>query len=83
MKIILRNTKLEFQAGTFDVDEFIDSQTTVQNPEFKAVITDAEDKVLWGRYADDTTTDIDLTGLTIDGVSVQKIVNATIAKYNL
>lgn len=83
MKIILRNTRLEFQAGTFDVDEYISSQTTVQSPEFKSVITDAENKILWGRYSDNTTTDIDLSGMTIDGVSVQKIVNAIIVKYNL
>ena len=32
---------------------------------------------------DNTTTDIDLTGYTIDGVSVTKIVNNIIKKYNL
>ena len=83
MKIILRNTKLEFQSGSFDVDEYIDSQTAVENPEFKSVITDADDKILWGRYTDNSTTDIDLTGMTIEGVSVQKIIDAIILKYDL
>ena len=83
MKIILRNTNLVFQSNNFDVDVFIDAQTEVENTEFKSVIIDAEDKILWGRYKDDTTTDIDLTGYTIDGISVTKIVNKIIEKYNL
>ena len=83
MKIILRNTNLVFQSEIFDVDVFIDIQIEVENPEFKSVILDAEDKILWGRYNDNTTTDIDLTGYTIDGVSVTKIVNKIIKKYNL
>jgi hypothetical protein len=83
MKIILRNTNLVFQAGNFDVDLFIDTQVETENPEFKSVILDAEDKILWGRYQDDTTTDIDLTGYFIDGVAVTKIVNKIIEKYNL
>ena len=83
MKIILKNTNLVFQSGNFDVDVFIDTQTEVENPEFKSTILDSEDKILWGRYQDDTTTDIDLTGYTIDGVSVTKIVNKIIEKYNL
>ena len=83
MKIILRNTNLVFQSGNFDVDVFIDVQLEVENPEFKSVILDAEDKILWGRYVDDTTTNIDLTGYTIDGVPVTKIVNKIIEKYNL
>ena len=83
MKIILRNTNLVFQSGNFDVDTFIDVQFDVENPEFKSVILDAEDKILWGRYHNNTTTDIDLTGYTIEGVSVTKIVNKIIEKYNL
>lgn len=83
MKIILRNTNLVFQSGNFDVDVFIDAQVEVENPEFKSVILDAEGKILWGRYQDNTTTDIDLTGYYIDGVSVTKIVNKIIEKYNL
>jgi hypothetical protein len=83
MKIILRNTNLVFQSDNFDVDVFIYTQTEVENPEFKSVILDVEDKILWGRYHDNTTTDYDLTGYTIDGVSVTKIVNKIIEKYNL
>ena len=83
MKIILRNTNLVFQSDNFDVDVFIDTQVEVENPEFKSVITDTEDKIIWGRYVNNTTTDIDLTEYTIDGVSVTKIVNKIIEKYNL
>ena len=83
MKLILRNTNLVFQSDNFDVDVFIDTQTEVENPEFKSVILDSENKILWGRYQDNTITDIDLTGYTIDGVSVTKIVNKIIKKYNL
>ena len=83
MKIILRNTNLVFQSDNFDADVFIDTQVEVENPEFKSVITDAEDKILWGRYIDNTTTDIDLTGYYIDMVSVTKIINNIIKKYNL
>ena len=83
MKLILRNTNLVFQSDNFDADVFIDTQVEVENPEFKSVITDAEDKILWGRYIDNTTTDIDLTGYYIDMVSVTKIINNIIKKYNL
>ena len=83
MKIILRNTNLVFQSGNFDVDVFIDTQVETENSEFKSVILDAEEKILWGRYQDNTTTDIGLTGYTIDGVSVTKIVNKIVEKYNL
>ena len=83
MKIILRNTNLVFQSGNFDVDVFIDIQVETENAEFKSVIMDADNRILWARYQDDTTTDYDLTGYTIDGVPVTKIVNKIIEKYNL
>ena len=83
MKIILRNTNLVFQSDNFDVDVFIDVQLEVESPEFKSVILDSENKILWGRYQDNTTTDINLIGYTIYGVSVTKIVNKIIEKYNL
>lgn len=54
-----------------------------ENPEFKAVIVDNEDKILWGRYEDNSTTDIDLSDDYLDGVSVVRIVNAIINEYNL
>ena len=76
MKIILRNTNLVFQSENFDVDVFIDTQVEVENPEFKSVITDTEDKIIWGRYVNNTTTDIDLTGYFINGdMSIQSITN--------
>ena len=83
MKIILKNTNLVFQSGNFDVDVFIDTQIQVENTEFKSVITDSEDKILWAIYTDDTTTDYDLNGYYIDDVPVTKIVNKIIEKYNL
>ena len=83
MKIILKNTNLVFQSGNFDVDVFIDTQIETENSEFKAVITDYDSRILWGRYQDNTTTDYDLTGYTIDGIPVTKIVNKIIEKYNL
>ena len=83
MKIILRNTNLVFQSENFNVDTFIDVQLEIESPEFKSAILDAEEKILWGRYQDNTTTDIDLTEYTIDGVSVTKIVNKIVEKYNL
>ena len=83
MKIILKNTNLVFQSGNFDVDIFIDEQISFENSEFKAVITDHDSRILWGRYQDNTTTDIDLTGYTIDDIPVTKIVNKIIEKYNL
>lgn len=83
MKIILKNTNLVFQSGNFDVDVFIDTQIETENLEFKSVITDAENKILFGRHHDNTTTDIDLTRYTIDSIPVTKIVNKIIEKYNL
>lgn len=83
MKIILRNTKLEFQVDSFNVDDYIEIQSTLENPEFKSLITDYSNKVLWGRYIDDTVTDIDLTGYTIDGAPLTRIINEIITKYNL
>ena len=83
MKIILKNTNLVFQSGNFDVDVFIDTQIEAENPEFKSLILDSVERILWGRYNDNTTTDYDLTGYNIDGIPVTKIVNKIIEKYNL
>ena len=60
---------------------FVASTETIDNQEFQSVITDSEDKVLYGLRVDGTETDIDLTGLRIvnpetgDEVKVQQIVN--------
>ena len=39
--------------------------SVIDNPEFQSVITDADEKILYGVYTDGTETDIDLTGLRI------------------
>ena len=63
--------KLISYEGDAEFDEYIDatifvgSTETIDNPEFQSVITDAEEKVLYGVYTDGTETDIDLTGLRI------------------
>ena len=67
-------------AGT-DVDIFVETQNEVNNPEFNDVITDINGKILWGRYINGTTTDIDLSGYSIDGVAVSTIINAIIDKF--
>ena len=63
--------KLISYEGDAEFDEYVDatvfvaSTETIENPEFQSVITDAEEKVLYGVYTDGTETDIDLTGLRI------------------
>ena len=48
-----------------DATVFVASTETIDNPEFQSVITDSDDKVLYGLRVDGTETDIDLTGLRI------------------
>ena len=79
--------KLISYEGEAEFDEYIDatvfvaSTETIDNPEFQSVITDSEDKVLYGVYTDGTETDIDLTGLRITNpetgneVKVQQVVD--------
>ena len=63
--------KLISYEGDAEFDEYIDatvfvaSTETIDNPEFQSVITDSEDKVLYGVYTDGTETDIDLTGMKV------------------
>ena len=63
--------KLISYEGDAEFDEYVDatvfvaSTKTIDNPEFQSVITDADEKVLYGVYTDGTETDIDLTGLRI------------------
>ena len=63
--------KLISYEGDAEFDEYVDatvfvaSTETVDNPEFQSVITDSEDKVLYGVYTDGTETDIDLTGMKV------------------
>ena len=79
--------KLISYEGDAEFDEYIDatvfvaSTETIDNPEFQSVITDAEEKILYGVYTDGTETDIDLTGLRITNpetgaeVKVQQVVD--------
>ena len=63
--------KLISYEGDAEFDEYVDatvfvaSTETIDNPEFQSVITDADEKVLYGVYADGTETDIDLTGMKV------------------
>ena len=86
--------KLISYEGDAEFDEYVDatvfvaSTETIDNPEFQSVITDAEEKILYGVYADGTETDIDLTGLRITNpetgaeVKVQLVVNDLKNKVN-
>ena len=63
--------KLISYEGDAEFDEYVDatlfvaSTETIDNPEFQSVITDADEKILYGVYTNGTETDIDLTGLRI------------------
>ena len=86
--------KLISYEGDAEFDEYVDatvfvaSTETIDNPEFQSVITDSEDKVLYGVYTDGTETDIALTGLRITNpetgaeVKVQLVVNDLKNKVN-
>ena len=86
--------KLISYEGDAEFDEYIDatvfvaSTETIDNPEFQSVITDSENKLLYGLRADGTETDIDLTGLRIVNpetgaeVKVQLVVNDLKNKVN-
>ena len=86
--------KLISYEGDAEFDEYVDatvfvaSTETIENPEFQSVITDSEDKLLYGLRVDGTETDIDLTGLRITNpetgaeVKVQLVVNDLKNKVN-
>ena len=63
--------KLISYEGDAEFDEYIDatvfvaSTETIDNSEFQSVITDSENKLLYGLRVDGTEADIDLTGLRI------------------
>ena len=79
--------KLISYEGDAEFDEYVDatvfvaSTETIENPEFQSVITDADEKVLYGVYADGTETDIDLSGMKVvnpetgNEVRLQLVVN--------
>ena len=86
--------KLISYEGDAEFDEYVDatvfvaSTETIENPEFQSVITDSEDKLLYGLRVDGTETDIDLTGLRITNpetgaeVKVQLVVDDLKNKVN-
>ena len=86
--------KLISYEGNAEFDEYVDatvfvaSTETIDNPEFQSVITDSEDKLLYGLRVDGTETDIDLTGLRMTNpetgaeVKVQLVVNDLKDKVN-
>ena len=86
-KLISYEGDAEFEEYV-DATVFVASTETIDNPEFQSVITDAEEKVLYGVYTDGTETDIDLTGLRItdpetgNEVKVQLVVNDLKNKVN-
>ena len=86
--------KLISYEGDAEFDEYVDatvfvgSTETINNPEFQSVITDSENKLLYGLRVDGTETNIDLTGLRITNpetgaeVKVQLVVNDLKNKVN-
>ena len=86
--------KLISYEGDAEFDEYIDASvfvsgtTEIDNPEYQSVISDNEDKVLYGKYVDGTETDIDLTGYTMvdpetgNEVKVQQVVDDLKNKVN-
>ena len=86
--------KLISYEGEAEFDEYVDatvfvgSTETIENPEFQSVITDSEDKLLYGLRVDGTETDINLTGLRITNpdtgneVRLQLVVNDLKNKVN-
>ena len=86
--------KLISYEGDAEFDEYIDatvfvaSTETIENPEFQSVITDADEKVLYGVYTDGTETDIDLSGIKVvnpetgNEVRVQLVINDLKNKVN-
>ena len=48
-----------------DATVFVASTETIDNPEFQSVITDSENKLLYGLRVDGTETNIDLSGMKV------------------
>ena len=86
-KLISYEGDAEFEEYV-DATVFVASTETIENPEFQSVITDSENKLLYGLRVDGTETDIDLTGLRITNpetgneVKVQLVVNDLKNKVN-
>ena len=75
-------------SATTEISANTSQFSVIDNPEFQSVITDSEDKLLYGLRVDGTETDIDLTGLRITNpetgaeVKVQLVVNDLKNKVN-
>ena len=86
-KLISYEGDAEFEEY-IDATVFVASTETIDNPEFQSVITDADEKVLYGLRVDGTETDIDLTGMKVvnpetgNEVKVQLVVNDLKNKVN-
>lgn len=63
-----------FSGDDIDYNKFVARTSEIDNPEFKKVIVDAENRLLWGKHHDGTTTNINLPDVKVDGVSLRKIV---------
>ena len=63
-KLISYEGEAEFDEH-IDATVFVASTETIDNPEFQSVITDADEKILYGLRVDGTETDIDLTGMKV------------------
>ena len=79
-KLISYEGDAEFEEYV-DATVFVASTETVDNPEFQSVITDSEDKLLYGVRVDGTETDIAFTGMKVvnpetgDEVRLQLVVD--------
>lgn len=59
----------------FDYTPFVRSTSAIESPEWKKVIVDNDNKVLWGMFIDDTEYEPNLSGFSIDGIAVSRIIN--------
>lgn len=66
-----------------NLESYFESQETISNPEFKSVITDSSDHILWGIKTDGTILNLnaDLLGYEIDDIPVETMVRAIIERY--
>ena len=63
-----------FDGNVSDYSRFIESTAHIENPEFKKAIVDQEERILYGYRYNGTEYFPDLSGYTIDGVPVSKII---------
>ena len=84
--------KLISYEGDAEFDEYIDASvfvsgtTEIDNPEYQSVISDNEDKVLYGKYVDGTETDTTYNNVLgvifdVDGAGMEIIQNKVTKEY--